>query len=131
MLTFIPPSKDLPPLSLMLDDMGRPSPAQVARVLDVEPAAVARWVLDDMAPRPAALSLFWVTRWGRSLIDAQAVNGERMARGMLGALERENARLRGELARLLTVGDFGSANDPAQRPRLPAPAVQLVRQRAA
>ena len=64
------------------------------------------------APHLAALSLFWLTRWGQSLIACEAVNAARMARGLAVCHELEVSRLRGELARVLAIAEFGCANDP-------------------
>jgi hypothetical protein len=103
----------LPVWQAILDDLGRPHPSHVARVLGVGVRTVHRWNRDQRAPRTACLALFWLTRWGRSAVEAQAVNDCRVAVGYANALESELARLRARLVQVLAIGEFGSANDPA------------------
>lgn len=104
--------RQLPPLEALIADIGQPAPAVIAQALGVTERTVYGWLSKGAAPRPAALALFWETSWGRSVVDAQAVNGERVARGLLGALERETATLRARVAYLERVGTFGAANAP-------------------
>jgi len=101
--------RHLPPLSLMLDDLGRPSPAAVARSLGVSVRSVRRWIAADEAPRPVLAALFWLTRWGVSEIDAEAHNAATMAAGYVRALKDENAALVADLGRALALAD-GAAN---------------------
>src|SRR6218665_685316 len=103
-----------PPLSLMLDDLGQPSAPALAKALGVTERTVRRWLAADEAPRTVLLSIFWVTRWGRSAVDAEATNDARAAWGYLGAVKDENAALRAELARVLALADTGAANDATQ-----------------
>lgn len=128
MLNRLPTPTQLPGLSAMLDDIGNPAPPAIARALGVSPAAVRRWIAQDQAPRPAMLALFWVTRWGLSLADAEAVNLARLRSGEAAAWRREADALRLELARVLAVGDFGAANDASlfPTPQAPRPGLQLV-----
>lgn len=108
---FLAP-RQLPALDALLHDIGQPTPAMVGRALGVHERTVWGWMARGAAPRPAALALFWESRWGRSQIEAQAVNGELWARGQVQALEREKATLQARVAYLESVGDFGSANEP-------------------
>lgn len=78
------------------------------------------------APRPVLLSLFWLTRWGMSLVEAEALNLAQLHMGMTRALKSENAALRSEIARLALLGDFGCANDPACDAPLPRPVARVV-----
>lgn len=110
MLNRLP--RQLPPLSLMLSDLGNPSHDDLARALGVTARTVRRWVADDDAPRPALLALYWLTRWGQSAVDAEAYNAMRMHAGLADARGREIERLRAELARLAALADYGSANAP-------------------
>jgi len=105
--------RTLPIWQTLLDDLGSPTPPQVAKVLGVSVRTVHRWNRDQRAPRAACLALFWLTRWGRSQVDAQAVNDCRQAVGYASALERELFRLRTTLVHVLAIGEFGSANAPA------------------
>lgn len=103
----------LPLWELILADLGDPPPARVARVLGVGLSTVYRWKAAGGAPRAAQMALFWLTRWGRSMVDAQAVNDAQMAVGLVDSLQSELRALQAENARLLRLGDFGSANAPA------------------
>lgn len=69
MLNRIP--RAVPALSVLLDDLGRPHPTSLARLLDVDARTVRRWIRADSAPRPVILALFWLTRWGQDEIDAE------------------------------------------------------------
>jgi hypothetical protein len=108
---FLAP-RQLPPLEVLLADIGQPAPAVIGRALGVHERTVYAWQSRGEAPRAAALALFWETRWGRSVNEAQAVNGERWARGQVQALEREKATLLARVAYLERVGQFGAANAP-------------------
>lgn len=104
--------RQLPPLNVLLGDLGHPAPHVVARALGVSVRTVYGWQARDLAPRPAMLALFWESRFGRSAIAAESVNGERWARGLVLGLERERDALAARVAYLERVGDFGSANAP-------------------
>lgn len=104
----------LPPFDLMLADLGARVP-EVARFLDVSQRSVYTWKAAQQAPRPAALALFWESRWGTSLADAMAFNDAQVFRCLVGSLERENAMPHARIARLEALGEFGSANAPRWR----------------
>lgn len=106
--------RSLPVWQSILDDLGNPHPAAVAKVLGLGARTVYRYNRDGQAPRHVCLALFWLTRWGRSEVHCQAVNDCQLATAHAAALEREVRRLRTELARVLAVADFGSANEPLQ-----------------
>lgn len=130
MLNRLPTPVQLPSLALMLDDLGQPGVDKLAAALGVTPRTVRRWLADGMAPRPAMLALFWVTRWGLSLVDAEAARLADLHAAEADCLRREVSALRDELARVLAVGDFGAANDASlsngPRPPRPRPALQIV-----
>ncbi|MCK7494928.1 MAG: helix-turn-helix domain-containing protein [Comamonadaceae bacterium] len=50
--------RNLPLWDAVLDDLGRPSPARVARALGVGRATVYRWNSSGNVPRTAVLALF-------------------------------------------------------------------------
>lgn len=108
--------RQIPPPSVLLADIGQPPPAVIARALGVSLRTVYGWKAADQCPRPAHLAMFWESRWGQSVANAEAINGERFARGLVQALERENATLRARVAYLERVGSFGSANAPTVTP---------------
>ena len=110
----------IPPLSLLLDDIGAPSSHQVAKALNIPVDLVDTWRVADEAPRTVALSLFWLTRWGQSMVDADAVNTARLQCELASAARWQVAQLQRELARVLRLADFGCANAPclAERPRV-------------
>lgn len=100
-----------PGLDELARHLGADAPA-IARHLGVAVRTVYHWQAAGKAPRAALLALFWETAWGQSIVDAEAVNAARVARGLAEALERENATLRARIARLESCGNFGSANGP-------------------
>lgn len=104
--------RQLPPLEVLLSDLGQPGAAVVGRALGVSERTVYAWQAAGAAPRPAHLALFWESRWGASLVACEAVNGERWARGQVQGLERDAATLRARVAYLERVGQFGCANGP-------------------
>jgi protein involved in temperature-dependent protein secretion len=61
---------------------------------------VHRWNSARVAPKAACLALFWLTRWGRSAIDAQAVNDAVLAVSLARSLREDNERLRQQLTDL-------------------------------
>ena len=71
--------RTVPVWDAILEDLGRPPPARLARVLGVGRTTVYRWNAAGHAPRPVLLALFWLTRWGRSAVNTQAVNDAVMA----------------------------------------------------
>lgn len=112
MLNRLPTPTQLPALSLILADIGQPTPAQLGQALGVSPASARRWVQQDSAPRPVALALWWLTRWGMSVIECEAVNAAAINAGLVRSLQDDLARSRAQLAHLVNLADFGAANDP-------------------
>lgn len=110
MLNRIP--RSIPPLSMMLASIGNPTPAELAAALRVSADQVRAWQAADEAPHLAGLALFWLTEWGMSAVDAEAVNAARLHAAMARALADDVQQLRRELARVVALGDFGCANAP-------------------
>ena len=121
MLNRLPRATQMPPLSCMLDDIGRPRPRDLARALGVSERAVRRWQDQDHAPLPVMLAIFWLTRWGHSAVDSDAHNAAVLHAVAAEGARREVAALTEKLARLGQIADFGAANDPAQGVALPTP----------
>lgn len=100
----------LPVWDAILHDLGNPPAHRVAHALGVGRSTVYRWSASGGGPRIACLALFWLTRWGRSAVDAQASNDAQMAVQLARALAEERDRLRLQLDALTSARD-----------RLPAP----------
>lgn len=107
---FLAP-RQLPPLSLMLDEIGARDKA-LAQHLDVNERTLRRWRADDQAPRTVLLALFYETRWGRSAVNARAENDARMFAGLARCYERQMHTLEARVSRLEAIGDFAAANAP-------------------
>lgn len=106
----------LPSWQQLLDELGAPSARRIARVLGVGARTVYRWNASGHAPRVACLALFWLTRWGRSAVDAQAVNDARTAVAYAEGLRRELLHAERQIAHLRAIGRFGTANEPLAAP---------------
>lgn len=104
--------QDLPPLSALVADLGNPTAGELAAALGVDRSTVSGWLRRGRAPRPALLALFWVSSWGTSALDCDAYNSAAHAHAHAQAQAAENSRLRRQLARLLSVAEFGTANAP-------------------
>lgn len=92
--------RTLPVWELILDDLGRPPVPRIARALGVGAATVYRWQQTGRWPRMACLSLFWLTRWGRSEIDCRAVNDAVNFAGWVRCLREDNAKLQRQVQQL-------------------------------
>lgn len=104
----------------MLDDIGSPNAQELGQLMHVSTATARRWIKADQAPRPVMLAVFWLTRWGMSLVDAEAVNAARLHAAVAASLRLEIEVLKAKLQRLGTIGHFGAANDPApEAPSIP------------
>ena len=108
---------------MMLQSIGNPTPAEVAAALGVSVDQVQAWQAADEAPHLAGLALFWLTEWGMSAVDAEAVNAARLQAQLARAWSTEVQQLRRELARVVALGDFGCANTPTMH----APTLVTVR----
>ena len=78
----------------MMDHLCNPPPERVARVLGISKRSVYRYNERGHAPRPGCLAIFWLTRWGRSAVNAQAINDAISAVGYVGGLERQVEQLK-------------------------------------
>lgn len=106
--------RDLPSLAMILDDLGRPTPAAWGRAIGVSERTAWRWQAAGSAPRPACLALYWLTRWGWSAIESEALYAVDLLRTVQRTSQAEIASLRAEIGRLQALGDFGAANDASQ-----------------
>ncbi len=114
MLCLMP--RQVPDLATMLDDIGNPPPRALARALHVDERTARRWVSTNNPPWPVLLSVFWLTRWGRSEVHTRAHNDAVMLAQQLAGAVDEARRLRVEVARLVRLGRFDCANDPTLEP---------------
>lgn len=104
---------------LMMDDLCQPPPERVARVLGLSVRSIQRYNATGNAPRAVCLAVFWLTRWGRSLVHTQAHNDAQLLASYVNTLKSELDAVRSQVDHLKRIGDFGSANEPAQeKPRL-------------
>jgi predicted DNA-binding transcriptional regulator AlpA len=112
--------RHLPPLLVLWEDIGRPHPATLAAALDVDTRTVRRWLKAGHAPRPVALALYWLTRWGQSEIDAHLTDRARLLASMVDCLNRELSTLRNRLQALETQTAHAHAQAaPIRSPRTP------------
>lgn len=102
----------MPPLSVMLSDIGSHSVKEIAWALQVSESSVRKWLRQDQAPHSVMLAVFWLTRWGVSAIDCEAHNAAIMSAGLARSRQDEIERLETKIHKLARIGDFGSANDP-------------------
>ncbi len=107
----------LPYWHTMMDDLCQPPAARVARVLGLSVRSIHRYNATGYAPRHVCLAVFWLTRWGRSAVAAQATNDAALMAGYVASLKRQADELSGQVEHLLTIGSFGSANAPHSTPK--------------
>lgn len=94
----IPGAREVPTLSDMLADLGRPHPTVVADMLHVDVKTVRRWLSANAAPWPVLLSLYWITKWGLAHLDADLFNAAQAFRQLADAQGRELVSVRASLA---------------------------------
>ena len=58
------------------------------------------------------VALFWLTRWGASLLESEYQYRVDLAEALASAVKQQNAGLTATVAKLAQLGDFGAANDP-------------------
>jgi len=102
----------LPVWHTLLEDLGHPPADRIAKVLGIGVRTVYRYHRQGSAPRACQLALFWLTRWGQSLVHANAVNDCTVAVGYVESLRRELADARQQLSHVLALADTGAANAP-------------------
>lgn len=104
----------LPYWRTLMDDLCNPSAATVARALGIGERTVQRYNATGHAPRVVCLAVFWVTRWGRSSVNAQATNDACLMANYVRSMHAHANALSSQVEHLLSIGNFGSANDPSQ-----------------
>lgn len=113
MLRKLPTQSQIPPLAILLDDIGAPSADELAGALGVTARTVRRWQLDGHAPLPVQLALYPLTRWGMHHAHAEAHREAQLAIGLANSLADANKRLERELRRLQALNRTGAANQPS------------------
>lgn len=112
-------------LSIMLDAIPA-SRADVARHLGVTRRTLAHWEATDRCPRAVKVAIFTESGYGRDLVAVTYRNEADLHRALADCLRREVATLQARIARLETLGDFGSANDPIAQQIGPLPFGRLT-----
>lgn len=124
MLNRLP--RHMPPLPMMLADIGNPNPAELSKALGVSRASVYRWMRAEQAPHAVMLALFWLTRWGQSLAHCEAHNAATLHASMAAGLRFRIKDLQAQLDQIGRIADFGAANDPTPEVRRAVPALPVV-----
>lgn len=106
----------MPALEVLLADFSNPSAAALAATFGVSRSTAHRWLAANRAPRSVMLALYLAApRYGQREYAARAMHaeeGHRLAMQLADGLKRQTTALERELARMLAVADFGSANSP-------------------
>lgn len=103
----------------LLEALCHPPAHRVARTLGLTLRTVRRYNASGKAPKPVRLSLFWLTGWGRALINEQATADAQLAHALVRSLTDDVQRLEERVSKLLNIGHFGAANDPDPHPERP------------
>lgn len=98
-------------LRTLLDEL-QATPAQAAKFLQVTERSVWRWLSDGSAPFPVLAALWHETPTGRHVSALDVGNELVIHRGLARAHEKAHVDAVAMLARVLSIGDFGAANDP-------------------
>lgn len=114
----------LPALSVLLGEFFSPSAANLAAAFGVSRSTAHRWISTDRAPRAVLMALYLAApRYGGREAAAHVLHaqeGQRLALALAESVRRELTSTRRELARVVSVGEFGSANSPSFSAQTPA-----------
>jgi len=89
----------IPPVWLMLEDIPF-SNKDIAKHLGVSLRSLNRYRDTGHAPKSVLLALFWETKWGRSLADADSANDAKYAKDLAYALQCALDRSRAQVLAL-------------------------------
>lgn len=104
--------KKPPGLLQILDNLNRPSAAELASALGVSVRTASRWIAAESAPRPVLLALYWCTTWGLAEINCEAINDALMQAQLCMSWRSRAERAEAQVSLLLRLHDYGSANSP-------------------
>lgn len=68
-MSLIPLPRHLPSLPLLLDSIGNPPDADLARWLGLSVRSIRNYKAANHAPKPVMLALFWISEWGMSEVN--------------------------------------------------------------
>lgn len=95
----------------LLDDMGT-TPAEIAKFLKVTERSVWRWLAEGSAPMAVIIALWHESPRGHYNQETDVGNHNNILRGLAQAHQDAHAKESARLVRVLSIGEFGSANDP-------------------
>lgn len=112
-IDYAPRWNSLPSVVPLIDDAGGVKMA--AKYLDLNDRTVAGYYRLNQAPRSVCWALFWISRWGRGLIEVNAQNDARQSYALMCTFQSENRRLKEQLQQLeamLRERPGEASNDP-------------------
>ena len=105
---------DMGTLEYLIEDVGGPQTA--ARLCGVHYTTVYRWLrMATPLPKTAYRTLYHASKWGRGEREVWSVNMSRITGQLIETLRADLRARDAEIARLLTLADFGCANAPLFR----------------
>lgn len=118
----------LPTWAQTVADLGDPHPTNLGRALGVDVRTVRRWHASQDAPRPVLLSLYWLTQWGQSQLDADQFNRAQTLQGLADAQALELALMRSQVAAYHAISHARRLpSDQAALRRFPESAPRITR----
>ena len=111
--SLLPRKNGLPSVIPLIDDAG--GPVEAAKYLGLAAKTVSRYYRLNEAPRSVSLALFWVSRWGRGLIEVGAQNEAMHAYSLMTMHQVENRKLKEQLRKvegMLHAQSGEASNDP-------------------
>ena len=94
---------------MFVDELG--GPKLVCKFLDVTERTIWRWLAEESAPKMAVLSLFWETKYGRSMVHTDQVNEIRLMYRRIEILQDQYARAKDIITGLRQL-QYDTANEP-------------------
>lgn len=94
--TFFPRYIDTPNIKTMLDSIG--DDGAIMRMLGCSSQTIQKWRKTGQCPLSTHYAIFWITVWGKSVLESQASLDASRAHLSATAIERENRALKQQLA---------------------------------